>query len=89
MYTVWIKDHSDKMEEGGYEYPVCIIIEAIDSILAKEWGDKISLKFIKENPENETLNSKIESMEEYKTSDISSMPIIEYGYEPSDREIGW
>ena len=77
------------MDEGCYEYPACIIIEAIDSIRAKEWGDKISSKFINENPENEILNSKIESIKEYKTSDTSSVPIIEYGYEPSDSEIGW
>ncbi len=89
MYSVWIKDHSDKMDDDGYEYPACIIIEAIDSTQAKEWGDRISLKFTKDNPENEILNSQVESMEEYKTSDISSVPIIKYGYEPSDREIGW
>jgi hypothetical protein len=89
MYSVWIKDHSDKMEDDGYEYPACIIIEAIDSIHAKEWGDKISLKFTKDNPENEILYSKVENMEEYETSDISSVPIIKYGSEPSDREIGW
>ena len=89
MYTVWIKDHSDKMDNGGYEYPACIIIEAKNSISAKNWGDKLSSKFSKENPKNEILNSKIENLEAYDKSDISSVPIINYGYEATAHEIGW
>lgn len=60
MYTLWIKDLSDKMDEQGYEYPACIIIEADDLNSAKEWGDKLALNLSKKKPENEILSSKIE-----------------------------
>lgn len=88
MYTVWFRDHNADVEDQDYEFPVCIIIKAQNDVMAKEWGDKISKKYTRNNPENELLRSEISNLKDYSDSDLTNVPVINYGYEPTDQEIG-
>ena len=89
MYTVWLEDSKAEIEDQDREYPVCIAIEAESSKLAKEWGDKLSEQFSQRNENTEILNSEIEPLESYEDSDLTFSPLIKYGYEATDEEIGW
>lgn len=89
IYTVWFRDNLSPVGDEDHEYPVCLVIEAENEEKAKEWCDELSQDFSKRNPANEVLNSKIEDIDSYKGSEISSAPFIKYGYKASDEEIGW
>jgi len=89
MYTVWLRDRLADKNEQDYEYPVCIIIEAENETLAKQWGDKLSSDFSNRYHENEILKSKIEDIDKYKNQELTSVPLIKYGYKATDEEIGW
>jgi|GEM_PF-2907652 len=89
MYTVWFKDSKAEIVDQDREYPVCIAIEAESGNLAKEWGDKLSEQFSHRYKNTEILNSVIEPFESYEDCDLTSSPLIKYGYEATDEEIGW
>ncbi len=88
IYTAWLRDNNSKPEDQDFEFPACLVIKAKSDSMAKEWGDKIFKKYVDRNLEIEFLKSEISSRDSYEDSNLSEVPVIEYGYEPTDAEIG-
>ena len=89
LYTVWFRDNSVPKDDQDYEWPACIIINAKTESNALIWGNHLAKKYSKETSSLDMLWSKVESVFEYSECDLSTTPIIEYGYEASNSEIGW
>ena len=89
MYTVWFKDNKANPKDQDYEWVACIRIEAENKDFAKQWGDKLSKKYDDNHSNESYLSSTIEPLEKYNDKEISSTPLIKYGDDATDEEIGW
>ena len=88
VYTGWFRDNNVEVDDQDYEFPVCIIIKAQNDFMAKEWGDKIAKKYVGGNSNIEFFKSEISTTKDYKDCNLDRIPVFNYGYEPTDEEIG-
>lgn len=90
QYTVWFRDLSLDKNDQDYEWPACIIINANNTNDAKYWGDYLSNKYCEKRHNELIIKSNAKLIDKTNNEDnVKLLPVINYGYEASDSEIGW
>ncbi len=88
IYTAWLRDNNANVKDEDYEYPVCLIIKAKKDLLAKEWGDEVIKKYVSRNLKLNLDFIKSEISRDCNDADLNRLPLINYGYNPTDDQIG-
>jgi hypothetical protein len=92
VYFVWFQDTSAEPEDQDFNWLACILITAECASYAREWGDHLARNYTLRNPENIFLRSGEITREDdplWKGTTSENLPIVSYGVEASDAEIGW
>jgi hypothetical protein len=87
IYTAWFRDPSADPADQDYEWPACILIKSEKMDDARQWGDVIARRRSQRQPPAIFLHSTIE--EGVGGDYAESLPVISFGEEPTDSEIGW
>lgn len=74
-YVVWFRDHGLPAADQDYEWPAVFVVEAATAEEATRWGDTHSRRYAEQR--------RLEWM------GFDSLPVIVFGREASDGEIGW
>jgi len=85
LYTAWFRDTLVQPDDEDFEWPGCFLVAAADASAAKAWGDHLTLSFSHRRGSEQFLWSKVERT----AVSVAELPLIEYGREASDEEIGW
>ena len=88
LYTVWFRDPYSAAEDQDHEWPACYVIEASDDLGALAWGDRIALSYSRRQGQ-ELLFSSVESFGSSSVPGKEGLPVVGYGEEIGDDEIGW
>ncbi len=88
IYCAWFRDAALPADDQDHEWPACFIIEASDGEVALRWGNHLAVAYARRSG---TLSFFKGEVQDHCVSegDLSGLPIIPEGYEPSDSEIGW
>jgi hypothetical protein len=88
VYTVWFRDPRLPADDQDYEWPACFTVEAASVAEAATWGDRIASTYSVQRGQ-QMLSSSVEPFESAQLPGKQELPVIPYGREPSDDEIGW
>lgn len=88
-YSVSFLDVSASDEDQDREWVACLEIEATTSERAKHWGDTLAASYISRHESLRMTQSSIETPGSWDRSDRIAVPTIQFGYSPTDDEIGW
>lgn len=88
VYTVWFRDPRFPSDDQDYEWPACFVIEAPSAADASHWGDRIASQY-SVRAGQQMLSSSVEPFDTVDLPGKQELPVIEYGHEASDDEIGW
>jgi hypothetical protein len=88
LYTAWFRDTRMAPSDQDYEWPACFLIEAATPHAALSWGDRLARGFSQRRITEVYLKSSVEDESDVQW-DLSTLPVIQVGYEASDEEIGW
>ena len=87
FYLVWIFDPTATWDDEDREWSACFFVDAPSSELARQWGDHLATGYCQRNGE-QFIRSLIER-DDVDPSDAHPPPVIRFGYEAPDDEIGW
>lgn len=88
IYTVWFCDTRLPADDQDYEWPACFTIEAASALEGVSWGNRIALMY-SEKRGQQMLRSSVEVFESSSLPGKHELPVVPYGHEASDDEIGW
>jgi hypothetical protein len=92
-YVVWFRDARLQPEHQDYEWPAVFAIEADTAEAAHAWGDHLANAYVTRTGDV-FVSSHVEPLlDETKLNqrmfDRPLMPVVVYGHEATDDEIGW
>lgn len=88
VYTVWFRDPRLPTDDQDHEWPACFVVEAASVAEAATWGDRIASTYSVHSGQ-QMLSSSVESFENTELLGKQELPVVPYGHEPSEDEIGW
>jgi len=88
-YSVWFQDNSIEPDDQDYEWVACILIEAVSADDALTWGNHLTESYCDRNPTQQFLRSSIDDAGAWDGMELSAVPVVEFGFEALDDEIGW
>ena len=86
LFTVWFRDSSMTPDEEDYEWPACFEVLAASIELASNWGLHVTHSYLSRKPNLSLLHH---STTERSTGISGELPVVRYGMDASDSEIGW
>ena len=91
VYAAWFRNHEMTPGDQDYEWVACILINAVSKSEAQEWGDHLAHRMTSRNTKEEFLWSEVRSTEDsfYENTKHESLPVVDYGIEVTDEQIGW
>lgn len=89
IFTALLRDNDLQPEDQDFEFPACFIVEAESKAKALSWGNDITLEHCLSNPKHELINTVVESSKNYPAHVLEELPKIEFGFMPSENQIGW
>jgi hypothetical protein len=88
LYTAWFRDLQAEPDEQDYEWPACFLVEAVTEAEALEWGDHLAKSFSDRKVTEKYLSSSVEPGD-LTDAEVAALPLVPFGHEASDFEIGW
>jgi len=90
LYSAWFRNAFADISEQDHEWVACFLVEAKSDKEASEWGNYLARKYSSSNYEEAFIKSDIEFLSNEEQIILSDqLPIVKYGHEASDLEIGW
>jgi hypothetical protein len=92
-YVVWFRNLRFEPDDQDYEWPAVFAIDADTPDAARAWGDHLAHAYATRTGEI-FLSSKVELLLDETTPAHTGnaeplMPVVAYGHEATDDEIGW
>jgi hypothetical protein len=90
IYAVWFRDARMPPDEQDYEWLALIAIPDVSAERAREWGDHLAHR--RAGVDAQFLWSEVRRPSDPVYSpggDWSTVPVVRYGVEATDDEIGW
>lgn len=91
-YSAWFRDESMPPDQQDHEWLAVFLIEAENEQLARSWGDQLARSFSARSGHEVFLSSAIRDTEGQYPQTVrlgKTLPLIRYGVEANDSEIGW
>lgn len=88
LYSAWFRNELAPLDDEDREWVACFIVEADTEESARSWGDHLAAAYSKRKVSETHLSSHVESASTAQ-GDLSTLPVVSFGYESSDEEIGW
>jgi hypothetical protein len=88
LYTAWFRNTAVGLDDQDCEWPACFIIEATSADMALSWGDRLAKSFSEKRTTELYLRSNVQD-ECFANGDTSTLPVVQFGCDASDVEIGW
>lgn len=88
VYTVWFRDVSAAVDDQDREWPACFVVEADQGESARQWGDHLARNYALSRG-CDFISSEAELTDRSDLPGIEKLPLVQYGAEASDDEIGW
>lgn len=74
----------------NYEWPACFLVAAETAELARQWGDTLAHSYCGRHTGLRFLRSNTEPIGPWdRTANIPTIPVVLFGREATDEEIGW
>jgi hypothetical protein len=91
VYAGWFKDNVSDPGDQDHEWVACLLIEAETVADAQAWGDHLAKRMCARRTNEEFLWSEVRTPDDtlYVGTDISGLPVVQYGVEETDEQIGW
>jgi hypothetical protein len=87
VYTVWFRNSAFPPDDQDHEWPACFTVEAGDAVQALSWGDTLARGYVARGTEQQFLWSTVDAVADGDNS--HTLPVILFGQDASDGEIGW
>jgi hypothetical protein len=88
LYTVWFRDPTKPADDQDYEWPACFMVDAPAARQAAAWGDRLASSYATRTGQ-QFLSSTVETLERADLPGTDELPVIVFGHEATDKEIGW
>ncbi len=88
MYAAWFRDSTKEVGDPDHEWPACFMVDAPDADQALAWGDHLATRFSRRLGTELFLKSSIVEAG-LAAGDLSTLPVVAFGHDASDEEIGW
>ena len=86
LFTAWFQDRLLAPDEQDYEWPACFEVLAASAVLASDWGLRLAHAYVSRNPNLSLLRH---STVPQPGGSSGNLPVISYGTDASDSDIGW